>query len=105
VSQIATSGSGCLHVAGLEVEALYGGFAAESFTSDSTGHVFVADREGRAKLALAESARELIASVYGYGEAGLFVTLLNLGLADHHDCPFPAAGCRCGQPTLQCGTR
>ena len=39
-----TSGSGLLDVAGLEVEALYGGFAGEPFADDSREYVFVARR-------------------------------------------------------------
>lgn len=35
---------GLLDVAGLEVEALYGGFAGEAFTDHSTEYVFVARR-------------------------------------------------------------
>jgi hypothetical protein len=35
---------GLLDVAGLELEALYGGFAGEPCTDDSTEHVFIARR-------------------------------------------------------------
>jgi hypothetical protein len=35
---------GLIDVAGLEVEALYGGFAGESFTDDSHEYVFVVRR-------------------------------------------------------------
>ena len=35
---------GLLDVAGLELEALYGGFAAEPFSEDSQEYVFVARR-------------------------------------------------------------
>jgi len=34
-------GNGLIDVAGLEVEALYGGFAREPFTDDSREYVFV----------------------------------------------------------------
>ena len=37
---------GLLDVAGLELEALYGGFDREPFTSDSHEYVFVARRPG-----------------------------------------------------------
>jgi ubiquinone/menaquinone biosynthesis C-methylase UbiE len=37
---------GLIDVAGLEVEALYGGFAGEPFTDDSTEYVFVTRRPG-----------------------------------------------------------
>jgi len=37
---------GLLDVAGLEVEALYGGFAGEPFTGERTEYVFVARRRG-----------------------------------------------------------
>ena len=36
---------GLLDVAGLELEALYGGFAREPFTDDSREYVFVARRQ------------------------------------------------------------
>jgi hypothetical protein len=37
-------GNGLIDVAGLEVEALYGGFAGEPFTDDSHEYVFVVRR-------------------------------------------------------------
>ena len=38
---------GLIDVAGLEVEALYGGFAGETFTGDSREYVFVTRKPGR----------------------------------------------------------
>jgi SAM-dependent methyltransferase len=49
---------GLLDVAGLEVEALYGGFAGEPFTDDSGEYVFVARRRTETQPAAAKSSSD-----------------------------------------------